>query len=46
MIESCLDDILFLEMSTEMFQEAEYADYSYIDNIMGISETTEEGLYD
>lgn len=43
MIETCLDDILFLEMSTEMYQEAECADYSYLDDILGL-ENVEGGL--
>lgn len=46
MIESCLDDILFLEMTAEMYQDAESADYSYLDGVLGLSEDTEVGLYD
>ncbi len=46
MLEDCLDNILFLEMSAEMYQEAESVDYSYLDGVLGLSEDTEVGLYD
>lgn len=45
-MEGCLDDILFLEMATEMYQEAEMVDYSYLDDILGLNENTEVGIYD
>ena len=46
MLESCLDDILFLEMATEMYQEAELVDYSYLDDVFGLNEDVEVGIYD
>ena len=33
--ENTLDNILFLEMDVEAAMDAELADYSYLDNIMG-----------
>lgn len=34
MLESCVDDVLFLDISAEMHQEASLVDYSYLDPIM------------
>lgn len=45
-MQSCLDDILFLEMAAEMYQEAEMSDFSYLDDILGLNENMEVGMYD
>lgn len=34
MLESCVDDVLFLDISAEMHQEAILSDYSYLDPLM------------
>lgn len=34
MLESCVDDVLFLDISAEMHQEATLSDYSYLDPLI------------
>lgn len=49
LLENCVDDILFLEMSTEMHQDAMVCDMSYLDPLiesdMGIDLLREENPY-
>ena len=49
LLENCVDDILFLEMSTEMHQDAMTADITYLDPLMesdmGIDLSREENPY-
>lgn len=34
LVESCVDDVLFLDINAEMHQEATLSDFSYLDPIM------------